>query len=403
MVATEAEVASHEEHDGNISGQSRSLIPITSFYQSIESDLESSGGQPQRDETRRDDPNHGNRRNSAPPHVVGLTDEYTSWTDSLQAFKGAIFHSIFYLAAGTLAYSVVFEKWPIVDSLYFAVVLFTTVGYGDLHPNTPGGEIFTLIFAIYGIVIVGVLLGIVGEMAFQRRQNLHQKSMGEVRRKYMEIFTHSSSFESEDVVEAKEKVSFFAAALWICRAQAPAFAVLCAIATPVVLLEQWTFVKGLYWGVITGTTIGLGDETPQRELSRAICVLFVPLAAAFTGRTLSLIAGAYVYNKCRAVEEEFLSRTLTIGDLNEMDIDSDGVVSSGEFLVFMLLTLQKCKREDVEDILTRKSLRYGLLSAPVDLGFLILGSALSVHHQCSISLTRYVARDVCFSFVYTRE
>lgn len=33
-----------------------------------------------------------------------------------------------YMAVGALAFSRVFERWPIVDSLYFSVVTFTTVG-----------------------------------------------------------------------------------------------------------------------------------------------------------------------------------------------------------------------------------------------------------------------------------
>lgn len=33
-----------------------------------------------------------------------------------------------YMAVGVVAFSWIFEKWPVVDSLYFSVVTFTTVG-----------------------------------------------------------------------------------------------------------------------------------------------------------------------------------------------------------------------------------------------------------------------------------
>lgn len=39
-----------------------------------------------------------------------------------------LFAIIFYMSCGVLSYSYIFEKWPIVDSLYFSVVTFTTVG-----------------------------------------------------------------------------------------------------------------------------------------------------------------------------------------------------------------------------------------------------------------------------------
>ena len=39
-----------------------------------------------------------------------------------------LFAIILYMSCGVVSYSYIFEKWPIVDSLYFSVVTFTTVG-----------------------------------------------------------------------------------------------------------------------------------------------------------------------------------------------------------------------------------------------------------------------------------
>ena len=66
------------------------------------------------------------------------------------------------LAIGVLAYSLLFERWSILDSLYFTTVLLTTVGYGDFTPSTPGGKLFAAIFALGGIVILGLALGVLG-------------------------------------------------------------------------------------------------------------------------------------------------------------------------------------------------------------------------------------------------
>ncbi len=43
--------------------------------------------------------------------------------------------------------------WTAVDSMYFAVVTMTTVGYGDLSPQTGGGRYFTILYQLFGIIV----------------------------------------------------------------------------------------------------------------------------------------------------------------------------------------------------------------------------------------------------------
>jgi len=56
-----------------------------------------------------------------------------------------------------------FEDWTIVEALYFSVVTLTTVGYGDLHPTTPGTEIFTIFYILTGIGVFVALLASVAQ------------------------------------------------------------------------------------------------------------------------------------------------------------------------------------------------------------------------------------------------
>jgi hypothetical protein len=59
---------------------------------------------------------------------LGLTAEYKSWLESRQAQAHCIMHILFYVSLAIGGFSFIFEKWPIIDSIYFAVVIFTTVG-----------------------------------------------------------------------------------------------------------------------------------------------------------------------------------------------------------------------------------------------------------------------------------
>ena len=55
------------------------------------------------------------------------------------------------------------QEWTIVDSIYFAMVTATTIGFGDLvPPNTQLARIFTCLYALAGVACWGVALGVLG-------------------------------------------------------------------------------------------------------------------------------------------------------------------------------------------------------------------------------------------------
>lgn len=61
------------------------------------------------------------------------------------------------IVLGTLGMMII-EKKSLIDSFYFVVVTMSTVGYGDVHPVTDLGKIFTIFIIITG---VGTFLGVI--------------------------------------------------------------------------------------------------------------------------------------------------------------------------------------------------------------------------------------------------
>ena len=61
-----------------------------------------------------------------------------------------------HLALGTVVYSIV-ENWRTLDALYFCVISLTTIGFGDFHPKTDYGKIFTMFYSILGLGIISSL------------------------------------------------------------------------------------------------------------------------------------------------------------------------------------------------------------------------------------------------------
>ena len=46
------------------------------------------------------------------------------------------------------------EDWTVIDSVYFVTVSVATIGYGDLHPTSDKGRLFTSFYLIAGLLFV---------------------------------------------------------------------------------------------------------------------------------------------------------------------------------------------------------------------------------------------------------
>jgi len=74
------------------------------------------------------------------------------------------------IVVGAYAYSNV-EGWSGLDSLYFVVVTVTTIGYGDLVPQTNLGKIFTMFFSFLGISAAFYFVSMIGASVFKEHLN----------------------------------------------------------------------------------------------------------------------------------------------------------------------------------------------------------------------------------------
>lgn len=76
------------------------------------------------------------------------------------------------LALGTLVYHEI-EGWSYVDAFYFSFITLTTIGYGDLAPQTDAGKIFTVFYVIMG---VGIILSFINTLYHHYSKLLKKKS-----------------------------------------------------------------------------------------------------------------------------------------------------------------------------------------------------------------------------------
>lgn len=82
-----------------------------------------------------------------------------SWNDP--HFRGGLVLCLAILLSGTVFYSSV-EDWHWVDALYFSATTLSTVGIGDLSPETQLGKVFTVVYVFVG---VGVFIALFTQFA----------------------------------------------------------------------------------------------------------------------------------------------------------------------------------------------------------------------------------------------
>ena len=95
-------------------------------------------------------------------------------------FAFAIIIFLIFLSGGILAYSSI-EGWRYIDSAYFTIATVTTIGYGDIVPQTDIGKIFTMFFSFFGIGMAFYFFTLFGKYiykkTFQDELNDHHKKI----------------------------------------------------------------------------------------------------------------------------------------------------------------------------------------------------------------------------------
>jgi voltage-gated potassium channel Kch len=76
-------------------------------------------------------------------------------------FRSLLFLVLITLLGGTVFYTLE-EGWSVVDAFYFSVTTLTTVGLGDLSPQTTIGKLFTVVYIFAGL---GIILGFIDTVA----------------------------------------------------------------------------------------------------------------------------------------------------------------------------------------------------------------------------------------------
>jgi len=95
------------------------------------------------------------------------------WLDD--RVRGLLLFAISMIALATVTFWLV-EGWSLLDAAFFSVVTISTVGYGELVPQTSVAKIFAMFYILIGLGVFVAAASAVAEALLRRRETDNDKS-----------------------------------------------------------------------------------------------------------------------------------------------------------------------------------------------------------------------------------
>ena len=288
-----------------------------------------------------------------------------------------------FLISGAIFYPLV-EGWSVLDSLYFGVVTLTTVGYGDMGPTTTGSKIFTTLYVFFGVAIVATCIGVATTFLVETATLRAEVAKRKMRQQTMDDDDSDSSDDDDEeknasgnggsgsgssvVVDVRARNAGSGAGAGgggkrkvdCCRRCLkrssfffyeflPAIIVATIGILVMMFVQGVSFVDAFYWSIVTGTTVGYGDVSPNVPATRGFALVYLFVAIVTTGKALSAFGSLLEADD--DTQQKLLNKKLDEKFLISLDQDGTGEVSEFEYLSAMLVLLEYVEQDDIDRVM----------------------------------------------------
>lgn len=183
------------------------------------------------------------------------------------------------------------EGLSAIDSLYFVVVILTTVGYGV--QDELGSQRLHLFLTFY--VMLGVCLlytGIVFYFSRLLARILSRRDDDEE-----DYYDHGESMCSRFFIDIGRMDFPVLILMWLSW--------LLGGALLLAELENWTFIQAVYFAVISGSTVGFGDFEPENYETKIFIIIYLPPLIALT---LFIFTHSFAFTAKIFIDETYVDR-----------------------------------------------------------------------------------------------
>jgi len=252
--------------------------------------------------------------------------------DGAPLSRGFLFVIVLFLHMGAgVLFFVLQKKWNLIDCVYFTVLTLTTIGYGDMAPETTTEKIFTTCYVLVGFCLLGYALGQVALLVSRREEAMFRQ---EVRSARNGNGLHAGITHS----------AFGRAAL-----AAHGMIFFLAIGTLFYMLaEGWSSVDALYFSAVSLTTVGYGDLQIQNWYSRLFSIFYLLSGTLMTAFFLGSIAELCVNHRGAMLNMLYDHETNQRVWHNSLKAGKD--VTEGDYMEYMLVQSGQVDAETMTEI-----------------------------------------------------
>ncbi|KOC68896.1 TWiK family of potassium channels protein 7 [Habropoda laboriosa] len=177
---------------------------------------------------------------------------------------------------------IVTERWSVLQAIFFASTVLTTIGYGNVVPSTNGGRMFCILYAFVGIPLTLTVIAdcgklfatVVVEIALAVKTKLP--------------FRFSFSCIPTNLAGRRSLGAFAAIGLLFLY-------LACGAGMFMLWEDDWDFFDGFYFCFVTMTTIGFGDLVPTAKKPKymLLCTLYILVGLALMSTIIELVRRQY--------------------------------------------------------------------------------------------------------------